>query len=147
MELNTASEVISLARKFEEDGVRYYENLAQRYVKDGETWLAFARENKSNVQQIERAYYGVITDAIEGCFCFAINPEEYTLDTKLTENTSYPEVLGKAARMEEKIMKFYSDAVEQSKSLLPDVPRVFSRVAKKRGDRIAKLGTLLSDQG
>ncbi|MFC2022465.1 hypothetical protein ACFLTR_04600 [Chloroflexota bacterium] len=147
MELNTASEVISLAKKLEEDGAKLYEDLAQRYIKDRETWLSFAKENRRNVIQIERAYYEVITDAIEGCFSFKINPDEYMLKTKLAENASYSDALNKAARMEEKIIKFYSDAAEQSKSLLADVPRVFMMVARKRDDRRAKLGSLLTKEG
>ena len=143
MELNTASEVISFARRLEEDGVKLYEDLAQRYVEGRETWLSFDKENRKNVVQIERAYYGVITDAIEGCFAFKIDPDEYALKTELAENASYSDVLNEAINMEEKIIKFYSDAAEQSKSLLADVPRIFAIVAKKRGERRAKLESLL----
>ncbi len=143
MELNTASEVISFARKLEENSAQFYEDLARRYTKDGEPLLSFARENKKNVVQIERVYYGVISDALEGCFSFKIDPEEYLLDTELAENVAYSDVLNKAVMMEEKIIKFYSDAAEQSKSLLADVPRIFAMVAKKRGERIPKLGLLL----
>ena len=147
MELNTASEVISLAKKLEEDGAKLYDDLAQRYIKDRETWLSLAKENRKNVVQIERAYYGVITDAIEGCFSFKINPDEYVLETKIAENTRYSDTLNKAIEMEEKIIKFYSDAVEQSESLLADVPKAFTMVAKKRGDRKAKLESLLHKEG
>ena len=66
MTLNTTSQVISLARKLEEDSAGFYHDLAQRHDKHGETFLAFAKENRKNVVQIERAYYGVITDALEG---------------------------------------------------------------------------------
>ncbi len=147
MELNTASEVVSLAKKLEENSAKYYEDLAQRYIKDRETWLSFARANRKNVVQIERAYYGVITDAIEGCFSFKINPEEYAFEAGLTENWEYSDALNEAAEMEGKIVKFYSDAAEQSKLLLADIPRVFTMVAKKRSDRKAKLETFRRDQG
>ena len=143
MELNTASQVISFAKKLEEDGVRFYEGLAQRCTKGRETLLSFAQENRRNVVQIERTYYGVITDALEGCFSFRINPDGYTFKTELAENARYPDALNQAVKMEEKIVEFYSDAAEQSKSLLADVPRVFTMVAKKRGNRISKLGSLL----
>ncbi len=147
MELNTASAVISFARRLEEDGIKLYEDLAQRYVEDRETWLSLAKENRRNVVQIERAYYEVITDAIEGCFAFKIDPGEYTFKTELAENVSYSGVFNKAIRMEEKIIKFYSDAAEQSQSLLADVPRIFAMVAKKRGGRRAKLESFLQKEG
>ena len=51
--------------------------------------------------------------------------------------------MNQAVKMEEKITEFYSDAAEQSKYLLADVPRVFTMVAKKRGNRIPKLRSLL----
>ncbi len=134
MELNTASEVISFAKKLEEENAKLYEDLAQRYMEGREILLSFARENRKNMVQIERTYYEVITDAIEGCFSFKINPDEYTLKT---------DTLNKTVEMEERIIKFYSDAAEQSKSLLADVPRVFTMIAKKRGERKSKLEELL----
>ena len=96
-----------------------------------------------NIIQIERTYYGVISDAIEGCFSFTINPDGYTLKTELVENARYSDALNQAVKMEEKITEFYSDAAEQSKSLLADVPRVFTMVARKRGNRIPMLRSLL----
>ena len=147
MKLNTASAAISFARKLEEDSAKFYEDLTQRYTADSEIFLSFARENKKNIVQVERAYYEVITDALEGGYAFNINPDDYALKTELAEGASYSEVLKKAAEMEEKIIKFYSDAAEQSQSLLADVPRAFKMVAKKRGERKPKLGALLHKEG
>ena len=147
MELNTASEVISFARKLEEDSVKLYEQLAQQYTKDKETWLSFAKENRKNIIQIERAYYGVITDAIEACFSFKIDPDEYVLETELAESAAYSDALNKTVKMEGKIINFYTDAAEQSKSLLADVPRVFTLIVRKRVDRRAKLESLLHKEG
>jgi len=143
MGLNTASEVISFAKKLEEENAKLYEDLAQRYMKGREILLSFAKENRKNIVQIERTYYEVITDAIEGCFAFNLNPDEYTFGTELTEKASYSDALCKAIGMEEKIVKFYSDAAEQSKSLMADVPRAFTIIAKKRGERKSKLEELL----
>ena len=143
MKLNTAAEVISFTRQLEEDSAQFYEDLAQRYQKDDETWLSLAKENRKNIVQIERAYYGVITDAIEGCFAFNINLDEYTFQTELTEETSCSDAVDKAIEMEEKIKKFYSDAAEQSKSLMADVPRAFVMIARKRDERISRLKSLL----
>jgi len=143
MKLNTASEVISFARQLEEDSARFYEGLARQDIKDGETLLSFARENRKNIVQIERAYYGVITDAIEGCFAFDINQDEYAFKTELPQEANYSEALDRAIEMEENIKKFYSDAAEQSKSLMADVPRAFVMIAKKRDSRISMLKSLL----
>jgi rubrerythrin len=146
MELNTASQVISFAKKLEEDGARLYEGLAHRCTEDKETLISFAQENRKSVIQIERAYYGVITDALEGGFSFKVNPENYIPDTELDENASYFDILGKAIKMEEKTVQFYIDAAEQSKSLLADVPRAFLLVAKKRSRRIPQLKSLTKSE-
>ena len=143
MILHTASEGITLSKKLENDSARFYEELAQRYNKDAETFLSFAQDNKKNIAQIERAYYGVITDAIEGCFAFNIDPDDYALKMAVQDGTDYADVLEQAVEIEKKIIKFYSDAAEQSKSLMADVPRAFTLVAKKKGNRIVKLGSLL----
>jgi rubrerythrin len=139
MRLNTASQVISLARKLEEDGTHFYETLAQRYEANREMLLSFAKENKKSILQVEMAYYGGITDAIEGCFAFDMDPDEYTTEAQLAEGTTYANALSLAIEMEERTFRFYSVAAEQSKSLLADVPRVFSISAKKRGERLQRL--------
>jgi len=141
--LHTASEVISFAKKLENESAKFYEDLSRRYAKDEDVLLSFAKENRKNVVQVERAYYGVITDAIEGCFAFNINPDDYAFKTELAEGASYSDALDKAVEIEEKIIKFYSDAAEQSKSLMADVPRAFMMVAKKRDNRRAMLKSLL----
>jgi len=147
MGLNTASEVISFAKKLEENGAKLYEDLAQRHAEDSETLLSFAKENKKNIVQIERAYYGVITDAIEGCFAFNVDTDKYTFKTELAEKTNYSDALERAVEMEDKIIKFYSDAAEQSKSLMADVPRAFRMIARKREGRESKLRSLLNKGG
>jgi hypothetical protein len=40
----------------------------------------------------------------------------------------------RAIAIEDTIIKFYSDAAEQSKPLLADVPRAFALVARKRSE-------------
>jgi hypothetical protein len=142
MKLQTASAAISFAKRLEEESAKFYQELSQRYAEGSDTFLSFAKENGKNAMQIERTYYGVISDAIESCFAFDIEPDEYKLETTLSENLNYAGALARAIEMEEKIRKFYGDAAEQSKSLMADVPRLFNLIAKKRSDRIAKLKSL-----
>ena len=142
MKLQTASSGISFAKGLEEQSAKFYQELAKRYTEGEDTFLSFAKENRKNVVQTERAYYGVITDAIEGCFAFDMESDEYAIETTLAENAGYSDALGKAIEIEEKIVKFYSDAAEQSKALMADVPRAFVLIARKRGGRMAKLRSL-----
>jgi rubrerythrin len=144
MIINTCSGAMSFAKELENESSQFYQKLSERFTKEKDLFLSLAKENGEYITQIERAYYGVISDAIEGCFAFNIDPNEYTFGTELKENASYAEVLGKAVEIEEKIIKFYSDAAEQSKSLMADVPRAFKMVAKKRNLRKEKLLSLMA---
>jgi len=135
MKLNTASAVISFAKELEENSIKYYENLIQKYAQDKETFLAFIKENKKNIS-VQRVYYEGITEAIEGCFSFeGLDTDNYIFNQKLSADASYSNVLESAIEMEEKIQKFYLDSAEVSKSLMADIPRLFERIAKKRGKR------------
>ena len=146
MILHTASEIISLARRLENESAEFYKELSHNYTEDEGVLLSFAEENKKNITQVERAYYGVITDAIEGCYAFNIDPDDYTFNTTVPDGANYADMLNQAVGIEEKIIKFYSDAAEQSKSLMADVPRSFTLVVKKRNNRIPELKSLADNE-
>ncbi len=143
MGLNTAASVISFARTLEDESSRIYEEFSDRYTEYKDMCLSLIKENKKNVVEIERSYYGVISDALEGCFAFDINPDEYTFQIDLSDSASDTDALSRLLGMEEKITKFYQDAAEQSRSLMADVPRTFLRVVKKREGRRLNLRSLL----
>ena len=142
MKLQTTSLCISFAKGLEEQSAKFYQGLSQRYAEGEDIFLSFAMKNKKNGVQIQRVYYEVITDAIEGCFAFEIDSGKYEIETSLEDKASYVDALAKAIEIEEKMKRFYEDAAEQSKSLMADVPRVFILIARKRGERIAKLKAL-----
>ena len=139
MKLQSTSETISFVKDLEEKSAKFYEDVFRRYSKDEDVLLAFAGENRKYFTQIQRAYYSVITDAIEGCYAFNLNSDDYEFETDLAEDTSYEDALVKAIEIEEKILEFYHVAADQSMSLMADVPRNFKIVAKKRKNRIPTL--------
>jgi hypothetical protein len=142
MIIHTASEGITLARKLENDSAKFYEDMAGKYSKDATTLQSFAQENKKNIAQVERAYYGVITDAIEGGYAFNLDTDKYNLKTELAADAAYADALKQALAIEEMITAFYNEAAKQSGGLMADVPRTFLLVAKKRTGRIEKLKQL-----
>ena len=147
MKLNTASAVIKFARSLEQTSAEYYHQLAQRNPYHKDYFLALAKENQKNIAQIERTYYGAITDAIESCFAYDIDSEEYALDVDLPDNVNEKDSISKAMDIEKKISRFYEDAAEQSKSLMADVPKAFLLVTKKRGKRLLTLKEILKQGG
>ena len=143
MGISTCSGAISLSRELENESAKFYQEMSKRFEKDKDLFLGFAKENVKYTTQIERAYYGVITDALEGCFAFDLDAEDYSIPTTPSKDASYSNALKEAMAMEEGILKFYHTAAEQSKHLMADVPRSFTLVAKKRSERIPKLKELL----
>ena len=146
MLLHTTSEIISLAKKLENESAEFYEQISGQYEKDGAAFLSFSKENKKNVKQVERVYYGIISDALEGTFAFDLEKDKYSLDTDPDKNKGYPGILGKALSIEKLITGFYSDAAGQSQSLMADISRVFKLLARKRAERIEKLESLLKSE-
>jgi len=142
--LHTASEGISFAKALEVESATFYENLAKRFPISGEAFLAFAKENRKNVREVERTYYGVITDAIEGGYCFDLEPNVYAINVEMSVEASFEEALATARGVEEKIIAFYSDAAVQSKPLMGDVPRAFLTLVKKREKRLSIMNLMLT---
>lgn len=142
MNLRTASETLSFMRELEEKAAAFYENLAKRFPENETDFLAFAKENRKYNKQIQMAYQSVITDAIEGCYAFNLEADDYTFETDLPDNTGLSEAAAKALAIEEKILACYTVGAEQSGSLLADVPRNFKMVVKKRNNRLEKLKSL-----
>ncbi len=137
MKLKTTSEVISLVKNLEELSSKYYQDLIDRYSQEDELFSSFIKENTKNATHIQRTYYSVISDALEGCFAFDLDASNYDLDLELAQDASYDEALEKALQIEETINKFYDQAEEQSRSVMADVPRAFKMVSKKKNKRIA----------
>jgi rubrerythrin len=145
MQLNTSASVISFAKQLEADSAAFYEKMAEKYPKAADLLRTFSKENGKYTTTIERAYYGVITDAIEGCFAFSVETDRYIFEKELAKGLGYADALNQAVKMEQKLISFYTDAAEQSKAFMADVPRTFLIVAKKRKDREDKLRALLKE--
>jgi len=139
MALHTCSEGISFGRELEEVSAAFYEELAQRFTTDAEAFRGYAATNKKNVSNVQRTYFGVITDGLEGCYAFNLEPAGYVIDVTLPDDIGRADALAKAVAVEETIVRFYTDAAEQGKGLMADVPRAFSLIARKRAERIDEL--------
>ena len=149
MELYTASAIMSFYDKLEEQTARFYEDLVdnEKYIEGKEIFLAFAREDKKHREIVLRAYREVITDAVEVGFSFTgLHESDYSIDTELTEDLSYSDILRKALEIEEKIYKFCVDVSEKSRGLLDDISHVFERVAKRKAERKLRLMSILERQ-
>lgn len=146
MRLNTTSETISFLRELETKSADFYQSMASTYSELETFFLNISKDNRKNISTIERTYFGVITDALEGCFAFDIDRSEYEIpDATATGN--YNDDLTASLQFEDKIAKFYTDGAQQAKGLMADVPRVMERIGKARIERRKRLAELLENAG
>ena len=144
MQLNTASSAISFARTLEDDSTALYEEIARTYADATEAFSGFARENKRYKTNVERTYYGVISDALEGGFSFeGLDTDDFPVEKRLASNATYEDALKTAIATEESIVGFYRAASEVSRALMADLPRAFDQIAKKRDRRLVMLRSIL----
>ena len=71
---------------------------------------------------------------LKAAFAFNIDPDDYNFKTVIPDAVRYVEILNQAMQIEDKMMKFYLEAANQSRGLMADIPRVFMKVARKRED-------------
>jgi len=142
MRLQTTSEAITFLKQLETQSADFYEHLAKDHEAQKDLFLGFVKENGKNITNIQRTYYGVITDALEGCYAFDVDTDKYKLDDKFVSGGSYVDILSRVVQIESTIRQFYLDAAKQSQCLMADVPRVMERIAKNRKNRIAIIGEI-----
>ncbi len=138
MKLSTASAAVRFAKRLEDESRELYERVLERYPEWQSALAPFIRENKRNVGMIDRAYLGVVSDALDTQFAFeGIDTADYEI------NVDFPDSRGQVARglvsNEETIIAFYRAAADSSRALLADVPRAFDRISAKRSHRACVL--------
>ena len=82
MKLNTASAAVRFAKQLEDESRQLYERVSERYPEWQPSLATFIRENTRNVGSIDRAYIGVVSDALDTQFAFeGIDTDDYGLVT------------------------------------------------------------------
>ena len=141
MKLNTASAAVRFAKRLEEETRDLYERVSERFPEWQSALAPLIRENKRNVGSIDRAYIGVVSDALDTQFAFeGIDTDDYEVLTDLPNSPA--QVAAILAANEETIIAFYRAAADSSRDLLADVPRAFDRIASKRSRRTEALKAL-----
>jgi hypothetical protein len=143
MRLQTASETLSYMEQLQNQASAFYKTIIEKYGEDEEVYKTFIKENKRFTSDIMFSYRSVISDALEGCYAFDLESDDFVLDAELGSSSSYKDAIAKALAMEEKMIALYETGAEQSADLLADVPRAMLRVVKKiNKTRVPKLKSL-----
>jgi hypothetical protein len=137
--LNTSASLISFVSKIEEKSTAFYSQLALQHEVYALLFSSFVKENSVFDRNIKRAYYNVVSDALETGFCFDI-----TVDERLIAPSTSPDIpsgvaLQRCIELEDSMTVFYIEAARQSKVLLSDVSRAMDRVVRSRQERKRKL--------
>ena len=143
--LNTASGLIEYYTKYEDRIKSFYETLAEdeRCAANKELFKSMAEENENHKKEVLRAYYEVITDAIEACYIRPLDETKYEVDTEITPEMTYADILRKAVDIEEKSGGFCAEAYRCTSGLLADISVAFRRVSRRKAKRAEKLKELL----
>ena len=145
MELATASAVMNYAEKLEMNSAAYYEAAAARFDQAGDSLRKFVKENEKNVKSNKRAYYSVISDALETSFSFeSLTTEPYEIEPVLVQDGDLSATLKACIEAEGKIQEFYKVAAKKSEPFMADVPAAFRGTARVHTKRKAALEEMLA---
>jgi len=140
----TAAAIVNFCEELEDKSSAFYDELAERWVENRETFQAFSEDGGKNKMWVVRTYQETISDALEASYAFeGMDLEDCGIETALTEGAGYADALKIALALEEKACEVYLEMARRSESLLATIPVAFKRVAKKRNKRKAKLQSLL----
>jgi rubrerythrin len=113
----------SLAQKTKDSALReFLEVLSWEESKNHALMMKTRRENVTEM----------ILEPVTG-----LHPEDYEVDLKATESMEDTSILKAALMLEERDKKFFQDA--STKIPLPEVARIFRKVAQKKEENLAKL--------
>jgi hypothetical protein len=141
MECSTAASVISYVSSLELQSAKLYEEWANLHQELRDPLESFAKTNRKNEQRVKRAYYSVVSDALETGFCFKDLKADIALPA-LTREAKASEILNLAITLEHEITDFYGKAANSSKAMLADVSRQMEKVAQDRRKRIEQLQSM-----
>jgi hypothetical protein len=141
MECTTAASVITHVSKIELDSAKLYEQWGKLHEKLRDSFEAFAKANRKNEQRVKRAYYSVVSDALETGFCFKEIRADIVIP-EVSKGASVSEVLNRAVALEKEIREFYGKAANSSRALLADVSRQMEKVSQERTRRVEQLQSM-----
>jgi hypothetical protein len=142
MRLQTAAQVVDLAKRLGRQSAAFYANLAEADVDHRELFQAYSRQDSRSTKQIEQTYCHVVSDVLETGFTFDLEEDDYTLPIAQEEAAGLTDRIGRAKKIEEIVVRFLREAASQSESLMADLPGLFRSLARKRMRRLTDLAEL-----
>jgi len=142
MRLQTAAQVVNLAKSLGRQSAEFYANLAEADCDHRDLFQVYSRQDSRSTKQIEQAYRYAVTDALETGFSFDLEEDDYALQFLMEGSAGPADRIDQAKRIEEIIVRFFRDAARQSESLMADISGLFRTLASKRMRRLTDLAEL-----
>jgi rubrerythrin len=140
----TTSTIISFIEQYERDAAAFYAKLAAAFEPAQTTFRTLAREDERYQRLVIRTYRETISDALESGFAFTeITLDHYTVPTEPAAR--YRDAVRAAIQLETEAEALYATLAAQATTLLATIPHTFSRIAKARRERKARLEALLTE--
>ena len=109
-------------------------------------WLRFARENQRAASSVHSEYVTAITDAVEGCFSFRIDEDQYCLEPYMKGRDCIGGAIQDAIQIELVLQRLYEEASAQSQAFMPGLARCLTKIGAKRRCRINVLQERLAHE-
>lgn len=141
MELGTFGAVMGYAAQLIQQSASSYETAlhAAQNPELAALLQSLADEANKDLAALEQARRENVTEMILEPIT-GLRPEEYEVD--VTRPASDAEIIRSARRLEERDQKFFRDA--SAKVPLPEVARLFRRMAAKKEKNLSRLGVFLN---
>jgi rubrerythrin len=141
MTLSTFGAVMGFAAEIVQQTETFYKTMVQK-AKDpmlNDALQVLLEEEKKNYSLMERTRRENVTEMILEPIA-GLHPEDYEIEREGVDQTKDEDLLKMALILEERARKFFSEASD--KVPLPEVGRIFRKVAQKKEKSLAKLKTL-----
>lgn len=141
MELSTFGAIMGFASKRMGYSVDIYQAALER-ARDPvlkEIFQALLGEEKKNYSAMEQSRRENVTEMILEPIT-GLHQEDYEFDMKLSDQATDADLLRIALNLEEKEKKFFNDS--SAKVPLPEVTRIFRKIAQKKEKNLDKLKAL-----
>lgn len=138
MALSTAAAVISYISRIENETAEFYETVCRTHSDLRSMVEAFSNENRKFETRVKRAYYSVVSDALETGFSFQGVSEDVVVP-RIDPSAGPADILKMSHDLETRIQELYESASASSKVLLPDVSRAMAQVVRSREKRRASI--------
>ena len=145
MALGTFGAIMGFASEMVRNALEIYQ-IAVEKAKDPalkETLQALLKEEEKNYSLMEQTRRENVTEMILEPIT-GLRQEDYEMDVKLSDHTKDVDLLKVALALEEKEKKFFIDS--SAKIPLPEVARIFRRIAQRKEKNLTQLKSLSLNQ-